>query len=54
MGLVEIFSCIVLNSSTIPLLLLIYAYFWLLLNNHDNLEFSKNVVKITVVKHWSL
>jgi hypothetical protein len=54
MGLVERFSCIVLISSTIPLLLFIYAYFWVLLNYHGNLEFSKNVAKITVGKHWSL
>jgi hypothetical protein len=54
MGLLERFSCIILISSTIPLFLFIYAYLWVLLNYHGHLEFSKNVAKITVVKHWSL
>jgi hypothetical protein len=54
MGLLERFSCIKLISSTIPLLLSIYACFLVLLNYHGDLEFSKNVIKITVGKHWSL
>jgi hypothetical protein len=54
MGLLERFSCIILISFTIPLLLFIYAYFWVLLNYYDDLEFSKNVAKIIVGKHWSL
>jgi hypothetical protein len=54
MGLLERFSCIILIPSTIPLFLFIYAYFWLLLNYHGHLEFSKNVAKITVGRHWSL
>jgi hypothetical protein len=54
MGLLERFNCIILISSTIPLLLSIYAYFLVLLNYHGHLEFSKNVAKIIVVKHWSL
>jgi hypothetical protein len=53
-GVLGRFNCIIVISSTITFLLSIYAYFLVLLSYHGDLEFSKNVAKITLGKHWSL
>jgi hypothetical protein len=52
MGLLEGFSYTLLSSPKFPFFppsVLLIKYF---LNYHGNLEFSKNIIKITVDKHW--
>jgi hypothetical protein len=51
MGLLEGFSYTLLSSPKFPFfppIVLLIKYF---LNYHGNLEFSKNIIKITVDKH---